>query len=82
MQVDNRDSSFLDNASLDTTLCNGMRSLYHDAQLTDISVKAGSTEINAHKVVLAAHSPCFKAMFQASHPATHVLFLQTCFGCF
>lgn len=76
--MDNRDGSLLDSASLGTTRCNGMRSFYYDAQLSDILVKAGSTEINAHKVVLAAHSPSFRAMFQASYLATHVLFLQTC----
>jgi len=48
--------------------------------MSDIIIKAGGTEIHAHKVVLAAHSASFKAMFQASHCARLVLFLPACLG--
>ena len=56
---------------LQSALCNGIKTIYEDAQMSDSIIKARNTEIHAHKVVLAAHSasfkPCFRqAMFQAS----------------
>lgn len=37
---------------------------FDDSSTSDIVVKAGETRIHAHKIVLAAHSTLFKAMFQ------------------
>ena len=39
---------------------------YNDASFSDVVIKAGKLSLNAHKVVLAAHSATFKAMCQVS----------------
>jgi len=61
---------------LQSTLCDGIKTIYEDDQMSDVTIKAGDTVIHAHKVVLAAHSASFKAMFQASHCARLMLFCQ------
>lgn len=40
-------------------------SLYDDTGSSDVIVKAENVEVRAHRAVLAAHSPSFKAMFTA-----------------
>ena len=42
----------------------GIETMYDDAHLSDVVLKAENTKIYAHKVVLASQSPAFKAMFQ------------------
>ena len=44
-------------------LVTALRFLRQDEDLCDIVLRVGSTSISAHKVVLAASSPYFKAMF-------------------
>lgn len=44
-------------------LVNALRVLRQDEDLCDILLRVGGTTISAHKVVLAASSPYFKAMF-------------------
>ncbi|XP_068726109.1 kelch-like protein diablo [Montipora capricornis] len=44
-------------------LVNGLKFLRQDEDLCDVVLRVGSTSISAHKVVLAACSPYFKAMF-------------------
>ena len=44
-------------------LVNALRFLRQDEDLCDVVLRVGSTSISAHKVVLAASSPYFKAMF-------------------
>lgn len=44
-------------------LVTALRFLRRDEDLCDIVLRVGSTSISAHKVVLAASSPYFKAMF-------------------
>lgn len=71
----------MDNAfTLESTLCNGIKAIYEYAQMSDVILKAGGTEVHAHKVALTAHSASFKAMFQASCCARLVLFLPACLG--
>ena len=41
-------------------------SLYDDTGSSDVVVKAENVEVCAHRAVLAAHSPSFKAMFTVS----------------
>ena len=41
--------------------------MYDNANLSDVVLKAGETKICAHKVILAAQSPAFKAMFQVHY---------------
>ncbi|KAL0050731.1 hypothetical protein WJX82_005996 [Trebouxia sp. C0006] len=38
---------------------------YNDAALSDVTLKAGDCQVHAHRIVLAARSPWFKAMFQS-----------------
>ena len=40
-----------------------LKSLRGDEDLCDVVLKVGSTSISAHRVILAASSPYFKAMF-------------------
>ena len=40
--------------------------LYNDAAFSDVVIKAGRTGLKAHKAILAAHSPTFKAMFEVT----------------
>lgn len=44
-------------------LVNGLKFLRQDEDLCDVVLKVGNISISAHKVVLAASSPYFKAMF-------------------
>lgn len=44
-------------------LVNALKFLRQDEDLCDVVLRVGSTSISAHKVVLAASSPYFKAMF-------------------
>lgn len=44
-------------------LVNALRFLRQDEDLCDVVLRVGGTSISAHKVVLAASSPYFKAMF-------------------
>lgn len=44
-------------------LVNGLKFLRQDEDLCDVVLRVGSATISAHKVVLAASSPYFKAMF-------------------
>lgn len=48
---------------------------YNDAALSDVTLKAGDCQVHAHRIVLAAQSPWFKAMFQVQ-----LLALITCHG--
>ena len=41
-------------------------SLYDDTGSSDVIMKAGNVQIRAHRTVLAAHSPSFRAMFTVS----------------
>ncbi len=45
---------------------NELRSLFEDDDLFDITLEVGGQSIQAHKVVLASHSPYFKVMFCGS----------------
>lgn len=56
---------------LQSTLCDGIKTIYEDDQMSDFTIKAGDTVIHAHKVVLAAHSASFKAMFQSEMQEAH-----------
>ncbi len=58
---------------------------YNDASLSDVILKAGDCHVHAHKIVLAAQSPSFKAMFQvqllvliACHAISLLLYVSTC----
>lgn len=64
---------------------------FDDSSTSDIVVKAGETRIHAHKIVLAAHSTLFKAMFQVLRIVliarllrlkTHKLNVMRLFRCF
>ena len=44
-------------------LVNALKFLRQDEDLCDIVLRVGGTNISAHKVVLSASSPYFKAMF-------------------
>ena len=45
------------------TLLETLDGLRHTGDLCDVTIVVGSRRINAHKVVLSACSPYFKAMF-------------------
>ena len=51
-------------------MCKGIALLRKDHGFCDIVIKAGDTEVHAHKVVLAAQSAFFRAMLQACSGAT------------
>ena len=40
-----------------------VRNIWEEEDLFDITLEAGSQSIRAHKLVLASHSPYFRAMF-------------------
>ena len=50
---------------LHSALYSGVKSLHSEQQLCDVTIKAGDKELRAHRIVLAAHSDYFRAMFQA-----------------
>ena len=54
-----------------------LRCLRRDEDLCDIVLRVGSTSISAHKVVLAASSPYFKAMFAGKFSQTSMN-VQSC----
>jgi hypothetical protein len=45
---------------------------FDDSSTSDIVVMAGEAKIHAHKIVLSAHSPLFKAMFQVMLRTLHL----------
>lgn len=55
-----------DTQSLKHTVCSGIATLFDDAASSDIAIKARDTTVHAHKIILAAQSPYFRAMFQVS----------------
>lgn len=62
--------------TFNSALCCNIALLFDDPVSSDIAIKAGDTTIHAHKSILAAQSPTFKAMFQVgtmSGPADHEL---------
>ena len=61
------DASTVDN--VDATLSSldkGIKCMQQDDHLCDVVLKAEDTLVSAHKLVLAAHSSFFKAMFLVS----------------
>ena len=58
-------------------LVTALRFLRRDEDLCDIVLRVGSTSISAHKVVLAACSPYFKAMFAGKYSQT-LINVQSC----
>ena len=42
----------------------GIKRLYKDDSLTDVTITCGGKEFRAHKVILASQSPVFKKMFE------------------
>lgn len=53
-------------------LVNALKFLRQDEDLCDIVLRVGCTNISAHKVVLSASSPYFKAMFTGKLPVISV----------
>jgi len=51
-------------AVLNCSLNHSFADLYNNALLSDVILKAGDCQVQAHRVILAAQSPSFKAMFQ------------------
>ncbi|KAL3161686.1 hypothetical protein ABBQ38_008785 [Trebouxia sp. C0009 RCD-2024] len=51
--------------TLGSALCNNLRALFDDPITSDVAITAGETTIHAHKLVLAAQSLSFNAMFQS-----------------
>lgn len=49
---------------LNTSLLTSFDSFFNDSVTVNIVLKAGDTSLHAHKIVLAAQSTLFKAMFQ------------------
>ena len=50
--------------SLNRSLNHSFIDYYNDASLSDVILKAGDCQVHAHKIILAAQSSSFKAMFQ------------------
>ena len=63
-QVDVREPRVCD--ALSSALSSNIAALFDDPVSSDIVIKTGDTTVHAHKLVLAAQSPAFKAMFQVS----------------
>ena len=61
------------NPSLNRSLNCSFNEHYNDTSLSDVILKAGDCQVHAHKIILAAQSPSFKAMFQVQ-----LLALITC----
>ena len=66
MQVTSQTVGEANLTATNLSLCSGINTMLQDEQLCDIVLKAQETSICAHKVVLAAQSAYFKAMFEAS----------------
>ena len=49
---------------LNTSLQTSFVSFLDDPVTADVILKAGNTELHAHRIILAAQSALFKAMFQ------------------
>ena len=52
--------------ALHSALCTNIAALFDDPVSSDVEIKAGDTTVHAHKLILIASSPAFKAMFQVS----------------
>ena len=52
--------------TLSSALCSNIALLFDDPASSDVVLTAGDTTVHAHKTILAAQSPTFRAMFQAS----------------
>ena len=52
--------------TLTSAISDGMQSQYKTGHLTDITITAGDTTVQAHKCVLASQSAYFDRMFKAS----------------
>ncbi len=58
-------------AVLNCSLNHSFADLYNNALLSDVILKAGEFHVHAHRIILAAQSSSFKAMFQVQLPAEH-----------
>ena len=58
---------------LNTSLVTSISCGYGELATSDVTVRAGVTTLRAHKMVLAAQSTLFKAMFQVM---SHMLLLE------
>ncbi len=58
-------------AVLNCSLNHSFADLYNNTLLSDVTLKAGDCQVHAHKIILAAQSPSFKAMFQVQLPAQY-----------
>lgn len=52
--------------TLSSALCSNIALLFDDPATSDVVLTAGDTTVHAHKTILAAQSPTFRAMFQVS----------------
>lgn len=50
--------------TLSSALSCNIALLFDDPASSDVAIKAGDTTVHAHKTILAAQSPTFRAMFQ------------------
>jgi len=50
--------------NLNRSLSHSFTEHYNDTSLSDVIFKAGDCQVHAHKIILAAQSPSFEAMFQ------------------
>ena len=73
------------NPSLNCSLNCSFNEHYNDTSLSDVILKAGACQVHAHKIILAAQSPSFKAMFQVQlltlitcHAISALLYLSIC----
>lgn len=59
---------------MQSALCNNIVLYFENQVSSDVIVKAGYTTVHAHKLILAAQSPFFRAMFQVDPMLT----VQSC----
>ncbi len=67
--------------NLNRSLNHSFTEHYNDTSLSDVILKAGDCRVHAHKVIVAAQSPSFKAMFQVqlwSETNCNAVSLLTC----
>lgn len=64
MQDDAKEQSAQTCMHLNTSLQTSFVAFLDDPVTADVILKAGKTKLHAHRIVLAAQSPLFKAMFQ------------------